>query len=156
MTKDVMAAPKTVSLTDAAVSAVERMLAKEGQSGSRLGLRIKVAAGGCAGLRYQLYFEELPPHAIPPDRNDPDLGSNSRSVHNDKDGPGQPGENAITPTGDRVSVVWFGGVAILIDVKSVPYLRGSIVDFADTIEKQGFTIENPNAQGGCSCGSAFR
>ena len=30
---------------------------------------------------------------------------------------------------------------------SVPYLAGATIDFVDTIEKQGFTIDNPNATG---------
>ena len=29
------------------------------------------------------------------------------------------------------------------------------VDFEDTIQKQGFTIDNPNAQGSCACGDSF-
>ena len=30
---------------------------------------------------------------------------------------------------------------------SAPYLMGATIDFVDTIEKQGFTIDNPNASG---------
>jgi Fe-S cluster assembly iron-binding protein IscA len=33
--------------------------------------------------------------------------------------------------------------------------RGATIDFADTIEKQGFTIDNPNAGGSCACGDSF-
>ena len=32
---------------------------------------------------------------------------------------------------------------------------GATVDFVDTIEKKGFTIDNPNAQGSCACGDSF-
>ena len=35
---------------------------------------------------------------------------------------------------------------------SAPYLQGAVIDFVDTIEKQGFTIDNPNAGGSCACG----
>ena len=38
---------------------------------------------------------------------------------------------------------------------SVPYLLGATIDFADTIEQQGFTIDNPNAQNSCACGDSF-
>jgi iron-sulfur cluster assembly accessory protein len=38
---------------------------------------------------------------------------------------------------------------------STPYLMGAKIDFVDTIEKQGFTIDNPNAQGSCACGDSF-
>ena len=46
-----------------------------------------------------------------------------------------------------------GGV--VVDRMSVPYLGGAVIDFVDTIEKQGFTIDNPNAQGSCACGDSF-
>ena len=42
-----------------------------------------------------------------------------------------------------------------MDKMSVPYLEGATIDFADTIEKQGFTIDNPNAGNTCSCGGSF-
>ena len=49
----------------------------------------------------------------------------------------------------------FDGVGVVIDKMSVPYLMGASIDFADTIEKQGFTIDNPNASGSCACGDSF-
>jgi iron-sulfur cluster assembly accessory protein len=49
----------------------------------------------------------------------------------------------------------FDGVKVVIDRMSGPYLDGASIDFADTIEKQGFTIDNPNAQGSCACGDSF-
>jgi iron-sulfur cluster assembly accessory protein len=49
----------------------------------------------------------------------------------------------------------FGGVSVVVDRMSNPYLMGASVDFVDTIEKQGFTIDNPNASGGCACGESF-
>ncbi|GAA4285594.1 iron-sulfur cluster insertion protein ErpA [Brevibacterium daeguense] len=49
----------------------------------------------------------------------------------------------------------FGGVEVIVDRMSVPYLNGSTIDFSDTIEKQGFTIDNPNAGGSCACGDSF-
>ena len=39
----------------------------------------------------------------------------------------------------------FDGVEVVVDRMSAPYLDGATIDFADTIEKQGFTIDNPNA-----------
>ena len=53
------------------------------------------------------------------------------------------------------AVVDFDGVSLVVDQMSVPYLEGATIDFADTIEQQGFTINNPNAQGMCSCGGSF-
>ena len=53
------------------------------------------------------------------------------------------------------AVVDFGGVEVAVDKMSVPYLDGATIDFEDTIQKQGFTIDNPNAQGTCACGDSF-
>jgi iron-sulfur cluster assembly accessory protein len=53
-------------------------------------------------------------------------------------------------------VMEFGGVGVVTDRMSSPYLMGVTIDFVDTIEKQGFTIDNPNATGGsCACGDSF-
>jgi iron-sulfur cluster assembly accessory protein len=49
----------------------------------------------------------------------------------------------------------FGTVKVVVDKMSDPYLMGATIDFVDTIEKQGFTIDNPNAQGSCACGDSF-
>jgi iron-sulfur cluster assembly accessory protein len=49
----------------------------------------------------------------------------------------------------------FSGVAVVTDKMSAPYLSGATIDFVDTIEKQGFTIDNPNATGSCACGDSF-
>jgi len=49
----------------------------------------------------------------------------------------------------------FDGVGVVVDRMSTPYLGGAVIDFVDTIEKQGFTIDNPNATGSCACGDSF-
>lgn len=49
----------------------------------------------------------------------------------------------------------FGGVSVVVDRMSAPYLTGATVDFVDSISKQGFTIDNPNATGSCACGDSF-
>jgi iron-sulfur cluster assembly accessory protein len=49
----------------------------------------------------------------------------------------------------------FDGVELVVDKMSSPYLEGAKVDFEDTIQKQGFTIDNPNADGSCACGDSF-
>lgn len=49
----------------------------------------------------------------------------------------------------------FSGVGVVTDRMSAPYLAGATIDFVDTIEKQGFTIDNPNATGSCACGDSF-
>ena len=56
---------------------------------------------------------------------------------------------------DGDAVVDFSGVEVVVDKMSVPYLDGASIDFEDTIQKQGFTIDNPNAGGSCACGDSF-
>lgn len=56
---------------------------------------------------------------------------------------------------DGDAIVDFGGVGVAVDKMSVPYLDGATIDFEDTIQKQGFTIDNPNAEGSCACGDSF-
>ena len=55
---------------------------------------------------------------------------------------------------DGDSVRDFGGVNVVVDRMSGPYLQGATIDFVDSIEKQGFTIDNPNASGSCACGDS--
>jgi iron-sulfur cluster assembly accessory protein len=53
------------------------------------------------------------------------------------------------------AIVAFDGVEVVVDPMSVPYLDGASIDFEDSIQKQGFTIDNPNAAGTCACGDSF-
>ena len=52
-------------------------------------------------------------------------------------------------------ILTYQGFNLVVDRMSVPYLGGATIDFVDTIEKQGFTIDNPNATGSCACGDSF-
>ena len=47
------------------------------------------------------------------------------------------------------------GVRIVVDRMSVPYLSEAKIDFVDSLEQSGFTIDNPQAQGSCACGHSF-
>ena len=49
----------------------------------------------------------------------------------------------------------YAGVSVVVDKMSAPYLGGATIDFVDTIEAQGFTIDNPNAANSCACGDSF-
>jgi iron-sulfur cluster assembly accessory protein len=104
-----------VVLTEAAAAKAKSLLDQEGRED--LALRIAVQPGGCAGLRYNLFFDD-------------------RTLDGDL-------------TGE------FGGVKLTVDRMSAPYVEGASIDFVDTIEKQGFTIDNPNASGSCACGDSF-
>ena len=104
-----------VTLSDAAAVKAKSLLDQDGRDA--LALRIAVQPGGCAGLRYNLFFDD-------------------RVLDGDL-------------------TVDFGGVALTVDRMSAPYVQGATIDFVDTIEKQGFTIDNPNATGSCACGDSF-
>lgn len=56
---------------------------------------------------------------------------------------------------DSDTVSEFGGVKFVVDKMSAPYLRGATVDFVDTLQQSGFTIDNPNAKSSCACGDSF-
>jgi iron-sulfur cluster assembly accessory protein len=47
------------------------------------------------------------------------------------------------------------GVRIVVDRLSAPYLTEAKIDFVDSLEASGFTIDNPMAQGSCACGHSF-
>jgi iron-sulfur cluster assembly accessory protein len=47
------------------------------------------------------------------------------------------------------------GFEVVIDRMSLPYLAGATIDYADTLQRQGFVIDNPNAAGSCACGDSF-
>jgi iron-sulfur cluster assembly accessory protein len=48
------------------------------------------------------------------------------------------------------------GVKVVVDPFSAPYLRGSTVDYLETIQESGFKIDNPNAVASCGCGHSFQ
>src|ERR1051325_9967371 len=47
------------------------------------------------------------------------------------------------------------GVSVVIDPISANYLKGSTVDFSDSLTGGGFKITNPNARQSCGCGKSF-
>jgi iron-sulfur cluster assembly accessory protein len=107
------------TLTTPALVKAATLARQEGENNFKL--RVSVQAGGCSGLRYQLYFDDKV--------SESDLTVLLKE-----------GENEL---------------GIVCDNLSAPYLEGASIDFVDTIEKQGFQIDNPNANGGCACGDSF-
>lgn len=53
------------------------------------------------------------------------------------------------------AVVERDGMQFFIDGESVPYLRGSTLDFSGGLTGTGFRVVNPNASRTCGCGSSF-
>ena len=52
-------------------------------------------------------------------------------------------------------IVAFSGVKIFVDPFSAQYLDGVEIDYVTSFMGQGFAFRNPNASGGCGCGSSF-
>lgn len=110
------AANAPVALTDSAAEKVRELMSREEDAGS-IALRIAVQPGGCAGMRYALYFDD-------------------RQLDNDV-------VNDVK------------GVEVRIDKMSSPYLRGTTIDWVDSLQGAGFSIDNPNSQSSCACGDSF-
>jgi iron-sulfur cluster assembly protein len=56
---------------------------------------------------------------------------------------------------DDDEVMEVGGVPVFVDPFSAQYLDGVEIDYVTSFMGQGFTFRNPNASGGCGCGSSF-
>lgn len=54
------------------------------------------------------------------------------------------------------SVLEANGMRVYVDGRSIDLLRGSSIDYVDTLMGAGFTVNNPNAVAACGCGSSFR
>ena len=52
-------------------------------------------------------------------------------------------------------ILELSGVRIFVDPFSVQYLEGVEIDYTTSMMGSGFTFRNPNATGGCGCGSSF-
>lgn len=109
-----------IKLTPAAIIKAIELIEKE--ENQNLFLRIKVSPGGCSGLRYGLFFDDVL------------IEGDIKQIFTSQ-------ENS--------------SMSVCVDVMSAPYLGGAIIDFVDTIDKQGFIIDNPNAHGSCACGDSF-
>lgn len=57
---------------------------------------------------------------------------------------------------DGDTIVESGGVKVLVDPMSAPYLDGAKVDFVEDLRGSGFVVDNPNAVRTCGCGHSFQ
>lgn len=49
----------------------------------------------------------------------------------------------------------FDGLKVFVDQASLMYLRGTRIDYIETLEGSGFKFDNPNVKTTCGCGSSF-
>jgi iron-sulfur cluster assembly protein len=52
-------------------------------------------------------------------------------------------------------VIEMEGFKVFIDPFSAQYIGGVVIDYVTSLQGSGFTFKNPNATGGCGCGSSF-
>lgn len=49
----------------------------------------------------------------------------------------------------------YEGVRVVVDSSSAMLLEGATLDYKDGLQETGFSINNPNAERTCGCGSSF-
>jgi iron-sulfur cluster assembly protein len=104
-----------ITLTETAAEKVRSFL-EDQPDVDQIALRVAVQAGGCAGFRYALFFD------------DRELDGDLEEQHH--------------------------GIRVRVDKMSTPYIQGSVIDWKESLEASGFSIENPNSSGTCACGDS--
>lgn len=67
----------------------------------------------------------------------------------------QYGLNIEDEAGEDDMILESQGLRLFVDPFSLQYLQGTEIDYVSTFQGSGFTFNNPNASGGCGCGSSF-
>ena len=122
--------PKGIQITKNALKRIRVAMAKEGITPEAGGLRVGITGGGCSGLSYNIRFDTK---ARERDRTYV-FGAGLET----------PGD----PSGAKA-------VRLFVDPKSFLYLAGMVLDFEETLMRQGFNFINPNSTKSCGCGSSF-
>ncbi len=123
-------AKQAIEITKNALKRIRVAMAKEGISPDAGGLRVGITGGGCSGLSYNIRFDTQPR-----ERDRTFLFGEGLETAND-------------PSGAKA-------VKIFVDPKSFLYLAGMVLDFEETLMRQGFNFINPNSTKSCGCGSSF-
>jgi iron-sulfur cluster assembly protein len=123
-------AKAAIEITRNALKRIRVAMAKEGISPDAGGLRVGIQGGGCSGLSYNIRFDTQP---------------------RERDRTFTFGEGIETPNDPSGAKP----VRIFVDPKSFLYLAGMVLDFEETLMRQGFNFINPNSTKSCGCGSSF-
>jgi iron-sulfur cluster assembly protein len=123
-------AKAAIEITEKALKRIRVAMAKEGVSPEQGGLRVGIQGGGCSGLSYSIRFDSQP-------RERDRVYSFGAGV-----------QTAGDPTDGAP-------IRIFVDPKSFLYLAGMVLDFEETLMRQGFNFINPNSTKSCGCGSSF-
>lgn len=122
--------PKGIRISKNALKRIRVAMAKEGISPDAGGLRVGITGGGCSGLSYNIRFDSKPR-----ERDRTYIFGEGLETPND-------------PSGAKA-------VRLFVDPKSFLYLAGMVLDFEETLMRQGFNFINPNSTKSCGCGSSF-
>ena len=128
------AASKSIQLTVRALKRIRVAMAKEGIAPDAGGLRLGITGGGCSGLSYNIRFDTQPR-----DRDRVFAFSQSHLA-------------AVSP---HAAAPDAPAIRIFVDPKSFIYLSGMILDYEETLMRQGFNFINPHSTKSCGCGSSF-
>src|ERR1700679_3965783 len=121
---------KGIQITEKALKRIRVAMAKENVSPEQGGLRVGIQGGGCSGLSHNIRFDTQP---------------------RDRDRVYSFGAGIAT-VGDPTNE---SPIRIFVDPKSFIYLHGMVLDFEETLMRQGFNFINPNSTKSCGCGSSF-
>jgi iron-sulfur cluster assembly protein len=127
------AGAKGIQLTLRALKRIRAAMAKEGITPDAGGLRVGITGGGCSGLSYNIKFDTQP--------RERDRVYAFSQMHLAGAG--------IEVEADAPSI------RIFVDPKSFIYLSGMILDYEETLMRQGFNFINPHSTTSCGCGSSF-
>ena len=58
-------------------------------------------------------------------------------------------------TNNDDTIIEKNNLKIAIDKESLNFVKGSKIDYVETLQETGFKISNPNAQSTCGCGHSF-
>ena len=123
-------AKAAIEITKNALKRIRVAMTKEGVSPEQGGLRVGIQGGGCSGLSYNIRFD-------------------SQARERDRVFVfGEGVETVNDPTGGKA-------IRMFVDPKSFLYLAGMVLDFEETLMRQGFNFINPNSTKSCGCGSSF-
>jgi len=123
-------AKAAIEITKNALKRIRIAMGKEGVAPEQGGLRVGIQGGGCSGLSYSIRFDSQP---------------------RERDRVYVFGGGVETP-GDPTNA---SSIRIFVDPKSFLYLAGMVLDFEETLMRQGFNFINPNSTKSCGCGSSF-
>jgi len=127
-------ASKGIQVTLRALKRIRIAMAKEGITPDAGGLRVGITGGGCSGLSYSIKFDTQP--------RERDRVYAFPQMHLSQSDP-DPALADAPP------------IRLFVDPKSFIYLSGMILDYEETLMRQGFNFINPHSTKSCGCGSSF-